>query len=172
MAANSSQPQVLPELEDFAAADDADSAFDDNSSTCVAIVPNARKLQRNAYMNQLLNIPFLQRSSRSLREWKEIPDGKDVNFNIPSDEQQFESTVSTSCRTNSTWCLLTCWFRTLLIPPSSSSKHSAGTHSFAALLSASRNTSLISAQVQEVGRAMLTTSSQIIWSTVWICFLA
>lgn len=68
--ATPSRPQVLPELEDFGAADDGDSTFDDNSSTCVFMLENHRGMHANKY--QWFDLTFVQRSSWPLREWQKI----------------------------------------------------------------------------------------------------
>lgn len=69
-AATPSQTHVLPELEDFDAADDADSAFDDNNSTCVFTLGNHRVMHANKY--QWLDLTFVQRPSWPLREWQKV----------------------------------------------------------------------------------------------------
>lgn len=63
--ASAQQNSALPELEDFAAADDADSAFNDNSSTCAFIPVNHRGMHINKC--QWFDLAFVQRPSWPLR---------------------------------------------------------------------------------------------------------
>ena len=64
------QNSALPELEDFDAADDADSAFNDNISTFVFVPANHGGIHTNKC--QWFDLAFVQRPSWPLREWPTV----------------------------------------------------------------------------------------------------